>query len=303
MIYTLTFNPALDCYMQVGTLTRGSIHQAENQTVCFGGKGINVSVMLARLGVRSVAMGFVAGFVGEALCDFLTAEGVETDMIRLPEGMTRINCKLTEKDQTETDINAKGPFVPQEALARLTEKIKHLGAEDMLVLSGSAPATLPADTYARIVSMTSRYGARVVVDARGELLLQTLTYHPYLIKPNLQELAEVTGRSLPAKDVTAVKNAVYALQAQGARNVLVSMGRDGALLLTEQGACYAAPALGGDAVSTVGAGDSMLAGFIAGMNSGSEYALRLGLAAGGATAMTWGLATAEDVRCLFDKAH
>lgn len=303
MIYTLTFNPALDCYMQVKTLERGRIHRAAEQTVSFGGKGVNVSVMLARLGVRSVALGFVAGFVGDALCESLAAEGVTVDMIALSEGMTRINVKLTEGDGRETDVNAPGPCVTPQALALLMDKLARLGTEDTLILSGSAPATLPRDTYASIVSMVSRQGARVVVDAVGERLLQVLVYHPYLIKPNLQELSDVTGQTLSADDPVAVKNAAGTLQDRGARNVLVSMGRHGAILLTEEGECYVRPALGGDAVSTVGAGDAMLAGFVAGMEQGGEYALRMGLAAGGATAMTRGLATACEVRRIFNGGH
>ena len=303
MIYTLTFNPALDCYMQVGTLTKASIHRANAQTLLFGGKGINVSVMLARLGVSSVAMGFVAGFVGDALCDSLAAEGVTSGMIHLSEGMTRINFKLTEGDGCETDINAPGPWVSPQALDALMEKLGRLGEDDMLLLSGSIPANLPADTYARIAATVTGQGAELVVDAEGELLLQALTYCPYLVKPNLRELAEATGCALSAGDLSAVKNAAQALQDRGARNVLVSMGRDGALLLTEGGECYIRSALGGDAVSTVGAGDAMLTGFIAGKAHGSEYALRLGLAAGGATAMTVGLASARDVRRIFEDEH
>ena len=308
MIYTLTFNPAIDCYVQCGEVKLGQTNRAKTQTLAFGGKGVNVSVMLARLGVATTALGFVAGDMGEALCRYLTTEGVTEAMIRLPNGHTRINVKLNISGEgvpaTETEINAPGPHIPLTSMADLEAQLQKLGAGDILVLSGSVPSHLPKDMYGSIAQKMQAQGVALVVDAEGELLLGTLPYAPLLIKPNLQELSAIVGKPLVGiENLADVQAGIAYLQSLGARHVLVSMGGQGAMLASEGGEVYVSPALGGKAVQTVGAGDAMLAGFLAGMGQGLGYGLKLGLATGGATAMTYGLAQKSAVDALLQEAE
>ncbi len=291
MIYTVTFNPALDYSMHVQGLLLGATNRSSREAMVFGGKGINVSAVLTALGVPGVALGFVAGFTGEALLEMLKEAGIVADMIRLPHGMTRINVKL--KGEVESEINATGPAIDEGALAALMEKLACLTAGDTLVLSGSVPPSLSRDIYQKIAASLSDRGVRVVLDAERDLLLPMLPYRPFLIKPNKRELADMVGKALSSRD--EIVCAARELQAMGAQNVLVSLGGEGALLLSEAGEVLFAEAVGGKPVNTVGAGDSTVAGFLAGYEKGIRYAFSLALAAGGATACREGLATGEEI--------
>lgn len=294
MIYTLTLNPAVDYIMHLRTFLPGETNRTSNEQFYFGGKGINVSRMLHTLGLSSTALGFIAGFTGKALEAALQSEGIITDFIALAQGNTRVNVKL--KGERESELNAAGPAVDAAALEALFEKLKGLRDGDTLVLSGSVPASLPEDIYARILNMLSDKKLTVVVDTTGEKLLKTLRFCPFLIKPNKAELAELTGADVTT--TTEIIAAAKRLQEMGAQNVLVSLGREGALLLDQDSTVHTHAAPGGKSVNTVGAGDSMVAGFLAGMDRGAEYALHLGSAAGGATACSSDLASAEEIQKL-----
>lgn len=294
MIYTVTFNPAVDYVVHLNAFTPGETNRSVSEEVYFGGKGINVSIILAQLGMESTALGFVAGFTGEALEKALVAGGTRTDFIRLPEGMTRINVKM--KGDCETEINAAGPRIDAASLEKLFAKLEVLQAGDTLVLAGSVPGSLPADIYEQILKKLSGRGIRFVVDATGKLLLNVLKYRPFLIKPNRAELEEICGRKLDTQE--KLVEGASELKAMGAQNVLISLGKDGALLLDEHGKVHTHEVLGGKPVNTVGAGDSMVAGFIAGCEKGYGHALLMGVAAGGATACAKGLATREEIFAL-----
>ena len=295
MIYTLTFNPAIDYVMRLPVLREGETNRAAATAVQFGGKGVNVSCVLAELGVDSTALGFVAGFTGEALAAHLGSRDVKTDFIPLPDGLTRINVKLKtpEGDHPETEINASGPAIPADCVEALYDQLDGLTTGDTLVLAGSIPPSLPRDTYRAIMERLSGREIRFVVDAEGTLLTETLPYHPFLVKPNRAELEGIVGRPLPTEE--DLRNAATDLQGRGAQNVLVSLGGDGALLLDENGHFHRAAALSVVPVNTVGAGDSAVAGFLAGVERGYAYALRLAMACGGATAASEGLATRESI--------
>ena len=294
MIYTLTFNPALDYAVYPMALVLGKTNRSQTERIDFGGKGINVSYVLHQLGEPTTALGFVAGFTGRALCDMLQEAGVRCDFVRLPGGMTRINVKI--KGDAETEINASGPDIPAQALEALYGKLDAMVAGDTLLLAGSVPSTLPRDVYETICARIVGRGIRLAVDAEGALLQSVLKYHPFVIKPNRDELSAIAGRELT--DDADVEAAARVLQAAGACNVLVSLGGDGALLLDETGRVHRAPAVGGKPVNTVGAGDSMVAGFLSGVRQGYDYALRLGIAAGSATATSLTLATREEIERL-----
>lgn len=294
MIYTLTFNPALDYAVYPTTLVLGKTNRSQTERIDFGGKGINVSYVLHQLGEPTTALGFVAGFTGRALCDMLQEAGVRCDFVRLPGGMTRINVKI--KGDAETEINASGPNIPADALETLYSKLDAMVAGDTLLLAGSVPTTLPRDVYETICARITGRGIRLAVDAEGALLQSVLKYHPFVIKPNRDELSAIAGRELT--DDADVEAAARVLQAAGACNVLVSLGADGAMLLDETGRVHRAPAVGGKPVNTVGAGDSMVAGFLSGVRQGYDYALRLGIAAGSATATSLTLATREEIERL-----
>ena len=295
MIYTLTLNPALDYVLAVDTLTWGGTNRARAGRIYFGGKGINVATVLGQLGLESVCLGLIAGFTGDALEQALRRRGMATDFVRLPQGDTRINVKL--KGEAETELNAPGPAVTAEDMEALYQKLEQLNSGDTLVLSGSLPPSLPKTVYADILARWSGRGVRFVVDAAGELLTNTLPYRPFLIKPNRAELEELCGHELDSDD--ALAQAAQDLQNQGARNVLVSLGPDGALLLDEGGQLHRRAAHPGVAVNTVGAGDAMVAGFLAGADRGPDYALDLAVAAGCATAFSPDLATAPEIQALF----
>ena len=294
MIYTVTFNPAIDYVVRLGNpLQPGAVNRAAGEDCVLGGKGINVSGVLAQLGVESVALGFIAGETGAWLERGLTAQGLHTDFIWLENGMTRINVKI--KAGQETELNGAGPNIPESAMQALETKLDALQKDDVLILAGSIPACLPQSTYERLLARLQGRGVRAVVDATQDLLLKVLPYKPFLIKPNNHELSEIVGHELTTDD--EIVAAAAGLQAQGARNVLVSMAGDGALLLDENGAVHRIGCPKGKVVNSVGAGDSMVAGFVAGyLRTGDyRYALRLGTACGSATAFSVGLATKEKI--------
>lgn len=299
MIYTVTFNPALDYVLHLPKLTTGAVNRTEADALYFGGKGINVSAVLRELGVESVALGFIAGFTGRALAAAVKNAGLQADFIELPEGNTRINVKI--KAQTETDINAGGPPIPQEAFAALMQKLTSLRTGDILCLSGSIPPSLPENTYETILERLSGRGIHFSVDATGAPFLRVLRFHPFLVKPNHHELAEMLGRALPTEQ--DLFSGACELQARGAKNVLVSRAQAGALLVTETGERYAIPAIKGTVKNSVGAGDSMVAGFLAGyLQKGDyRYALKLGSAAGSATAFSDGLARRDTIMEMMQK--
>lgn len=288
MIYTVTFNPALDYVMKVEKLRYDDINRTYGEELHYGGKGINVSVILSRLGMENTALGFKAGFTGEKLEELLKEEGINTDFIALKSGMTRINVKI--KAETELDINAVGPPIEREEVDKLFEKIKNLKKGDVIVLAGSVPGALPADIYEKILSVTSQSGVEAVVDSTGDLLLNVLKYHPFLIKPNNFELGDLFGVKI--KNEAEIEKYAKLLQEKGARNVLVSRGKEGATLVTEDGDVHTIGIIPGKPLNSVGCGDSMVAGFVAGYLNKRDYAyaLKLGSACSNATAFSYGLA-------------
>ena len=300
MIYTVTFNPALDYAVYLDTLEMGALNRAGGETLRCGGKGINVSVVLRNLGMDTRALGFLAGFTGRVIALWLEQMSVQNDFIMLPAGMSRINIKL--KTGVETEINGQGPDIPPQALDALFAKLDRISKGDTLVLAGSIPASQPADVYERVRSRLSGRGIRCVVDASGPLLLNVLQYRPFLIKPNEAELSELCGVPLTPGDLTGVKACAARLQERGARNVLASLGPNGALLLTEDGKFLHQEAAAGTVRNSVGAGDSMVAGFLTGLHLTGSYreALRMGAAAGAATAFSDHLATRREVEELLN---
>lgn len=300
MIYTVTFNPALDYVVRMDALALGQVNRTASEDVQLGGKGTNVSWVLRELGQENVALGFVAGFTGKAIEDGLAAKGVATDFIHLPAGLTRINVKL--KAGEETEINGKGPDISAEALEELLCKLDALGEGDVLVLAGSIPASMPSDVYESILARLEGKKVLCAVDATRDLLVNVLKYKPFLIKPNNHELGEIFGRVLTTDE--EIRECAEKLQQQGARNVLVSMAGDGAMLLDENGGCHRLAAYKGKVKNSVGAGDSMVAGFLAGYLDTGDYAhaLRVGSAAGSATAFSDVLATRPEIEALLNQA-
>ena len=298
MVYTVTLNPALDYVIHIEDFQTGEINRTQREEIQFGGKGINVSTVLTRLGVENTALGFLAGFTGQALAEGIRKNGIQTDFIWLTEGLTRINVKI--KAGEETELNGRGPVIPSAALDELFQKLDRLQSGDVLDLSGSIPASLPDDIYQQILRQLEGRGILTVVDAAGELLCAALSYRPFLIKPNHHELGEIFGQTpVTDQELTACAKK---LQKQGARNVLVSMAGEGSLLLDETGACHRLGVPRGTVRNSVGAGDSMVAGFLAGWLKTGDYetAHRMGAAAGSATAFSDGLATEAKVLALLD---
>ena len=303
MVYTVTFNPAIDYVVHTGEMKLGMTNRSEREEMYFGGKGINVSIVLRELGVDSKALGFTAGFTGEAIEKGLADMGIDTDFVRLENGNSRINVKI--KSEEETELNGQGPDIDDDAVAALFEKLETLRDGDTLVLAGSIPSSLPADIYERILAKLAGRDIRTVVDATKDLLLNVLKYKPFLIKPNNHELGEMFGVAL-STDADIEKYA-RKLQEMGARNVLISMAGDGAMLIDETGEKHRCGVCKGTVKNSVGAGDSMVAGFTAGIQQGDqgnqsdyEYALKLGTAAGGATAFSDGLAQKEKIAELLE---
>ena len=297
MIYTVTFNPALDYIMRVPSLETDTVNRTDSESVFYGGKGINVSIILSRLEVPNVALGFIAGFTGREIQDGVKAQGVETKFIPLEQGLSRINVKIKNAEKKEeTEINAQGPKIPEDKLQELYEQLEQLTADDMLVLAGSIPNTLPSDVYEQIMKRLQSKQVPIVVDATKDLLKNVLKYHPFLIKPNNFELGEMFGVTLHSKE--EIVHYAKELQKLGARNVVVSMAGDGSILVTEDGEVHQMGVAKGTVKNSVGAGDSMVAGFVAGYIQKGEYAyaLKLGTAAGGATAFSDDLATREKIQ-------
>ena len=300
MVYTVTFNPAIDYVIQMDELKTGSVNRSKSERMYCGGKGINVSLVLAELGIKSKALGFVAGFTGKAIEDGVTEKGVQTDFVHLKSGCSRINVKIKSADETE--INGQGPEISDDAIDRLYDKLDDLSHGDVLVLAGSIPDSLPSDIYEKILSHISDKKIRIVVDATKDLLLNVLKYKPFLIKPNNHELGELFGTEL--KSIGEIVDCAKKLKEMGAVNVLVSMAGDGAILLDENGEIHQCGVCKGKVKNSVGAGDSMVAGFIAGLENGDyEYALKLGTATGGATAFYDELAKKDEIYNLLQQLN
>ena len=298
MIYTVTFNPASDYVVGIDIIETGCVNRLSSEQIYFGGKGINISIVLRELGIESTALGFVAGFTGEAIENGLKEAGIITDFVRLEKGNSRINVKI--KTDAETELNASGPEISDTALSVLFEKLKSLRNGDTIVLAGSVPKSLPEDIYEQILHQLSDRDIRAVVDASKELLIKSLRYKPFLIKPNLQELGEIFGEISGSDD--EIIACAEKLREMGAQNVLVSMAGDGAILLDSGNNIHKSGVCSGTVRNSVGAGDSMIAGFLAGISAGDfTYALKLGTAAGGATAFSDGLASREDIIRLFEQ--
>ena len=297
MIYTVTFNPSIDYIVRLEQFTAGEINRVNYEQILPGGKGINVSIVLKNLGHESTALGFLAGFTGVAMQQMLHSFGVTDDFVRLNDGFSRINVKI--KAESETEINGQGPVITEDAQRALFAKLDRLTSGDTLVLAGSIPNTLPDDIYERIMEHLEGRGIRIVVDATKNLLRRVLKYRPFLIKPNNHELGEMFGVELKTDDDIILH--AKKLQEEGATNVLISMAGDGAILLTAEGVFYRSAAPKGTLVNSVGAGDSMVAGFLAGFmeSDGSyEHAFYMGVATGSASAFSPNLATREEALAL-----
>ena len=299
MIYTVTFNPSLDYIVSVDGFKLGLTNRTDSELILPGGKGINVSTILNNLGISSTALGFVAGFTGEEIVREVEKLGIPSDFIQIPEGISRINVKLKSIDGTE--INGMGPKIGADKVEELMRKLDVLGEGDVLVLAGSIPASMPDDMYSRIMERLEGRGVLFFVDATGDLLRNVLKYHPFLIKPNNHELGELFGVRITVRE-EAVPYAVK-LQEMGARNVLVSMAGEGAVLVAENGEVHSAPAPKGTLVNAVGSGDSMVAGFLAGWMERKDYrhAFYMGVAAGSASAFSENLASKTEILELYEK--
>ena len=299
MIYTLTLNPSIDYVVHLDSFVSGITNRTTGEDYFIGGKGINVSCILAELGLKSTALGFTAGFTGETIEKGLTELGICSDFIRLRDGISRINIKM--KAEKESEINCQGPHISEEEFELLLKKTDEITDGDTIVLAGSIPKTVADDAYERILKRLSGKDVRIVVDATRKLLLNCLAYKPFLIKPNRQELSEIFGREV--SDEQETEACAKELMKMGARNVIVSLGGDGAVLFAEDGNTYHTGVVKEKVLNTVGSGDSMVAGFIAGYEQKRDYgyALKLGTACGNATAFSMGLASREKIMEIFDR--
>ena len=293
MIFTITLNPSIDYVVRLDKLTSGITNRTTSEENYFGGKGINVSCVLAELGLDSTAYGFVAGFTGEAIEKGIRNDRIITDFIKLKHGISRINIKI--KAGEETEINCQGPHIDDSELERLLQKIDRIANGDTLVIAGSIPNTMPDDVYERMLERISRKDVKIVVDATKQLLVNSLKYKPFLIKPNRQELSEIFGTEVKTEE--DIEKYAKELQKMGAKNVLISLGGEGAMLIDENGEKHKAGVLKEKVINTVGSGDSMVAGFVAGYEKEHSYpyALKLGSVCGNATAFLSGLATREKI--------
>lgn len=299
MIYTVTFNPSLDYIVSVNDFQLGLTNRTDSELILPGGKGINVSTILMNLGIDSTAFGFAAGFTGEEIIREVEAMGIRSDFIKIDSGISRINLKLKNIDGTE--INGSGPEISEEKIEELLRKLDILGEGDILVLAGSIPASMPADMYSTIMERLQHKNVTFIVDATKDLLINVLKYKPFLIKPNNHELGELFDVKLTTREEVIPYG--KKLQKQGARNVLISMAGEGAVLVAEDGSVYEAPAPKGTLVNAVGAGDSMVAGFTAGWIEKKDYrhAFYKGVSAGSASAFSEYLATKEEIMDLYEK--
>lgn len=297
MIYTVTFNPSLDYIVSVNDFRPRLTNRTSSELILPGGKGINVSTVLGNLGIENTALGFIAGFTGNEIVRRLGLMGVTTDFIRIDSGDSRINLKLRSIEGTE--INGRGPDINADAVRQLMEKLDATDSGDILVLAGSIPSSIPDDIYKKILDRLSGRDIHTVVDATGDLLVNVLFHHPFLVKPNNHELGEIFGVKLRTRD--GIVPYAEKLRKMGARNVLVSMAGEGAVLAAENGNVYTAPAPEGTLVNGVGAGDSMVAGFLAGWMEKQDYlhAFRMGLSAGSASAFSEYLASRPEIEAVY----
>lgn len=297
MVYTLTLNPSLDYMMPVRQLRIGATNRSEGEQIRIGGKGINVSILLRRLGVENLALGVAAGFTGEELLRRMNEEGIRHDFLMGREGFTRINVKLLSEEETE--INGSGPVIEESEAQALLRQIAKIRSGDFLVISGGMPKGIPTDFLNQLLHQITGQDAEIVLDISGPTLRRALRYRPFLIKPNQHELEEVLGVSISSREQALLHG--KKLQELGARNVLISMGAEGAVLLDEKGGVHSKKAPAGLLVSSVGAGDSMVAGFLAGWIQSHAYdqAFCMGLAAGSASAFSWDMAKPEEVLRLY----
>lgn len=299
MIYTVTLNPSIDYIVRLKDLTLGITNRTTSEEYYFGGKGINVSLVLAELDLDSTALGFTAGFTGEAIDKGISNDRIKTDFIKLREGCSRINVKI--KADEETEINGQGPHIHEDELGKLMQKLDDIKDGDTLILAGSIPNTLPDDIYERMLERLKDKDIRIVVDATKKLLVNSLKYKPFLIKPNRQEISEIFDVDVKTEEDT--EKYAKKLQEMGAQNVLISLGGEGAMLIDENGNKHKMGVLKEKVINTVGSGDSMVAGFVAGYEKEKSYpyALKLGSACGNATAFLPGLATKEKINELLLK--
>ncbi|MGL4790046.1 MAG: 1-phosphofructokinase, partial [Anaerotignaceae bacterium] len=292
MIYTVTFNPSIDYVVHIDKLERGQTNRTKYEEIYFGGKGINVSLILHELEMPSVALGFIGGFTGAAIENELKTKGIDVDFVPLETGFSRINIKI--KSTQETELNAQGPNIDEKALLELYKKLDKLKDGDTLVLAGSIPNTMPSNIYEKILAYLQNIQLKVVVDATGDLLKNILKFKPFLVKPNQQELGELFNTTINTHEEIII----YAnkLKELGAINVIVSMAEEGSILVDEFGKVHTCKACSGTVKNSVGAGDSMVAGFIVGsMEKDYTHALKLATASGGATAFSSGLGTKKEI--------
>lgn len=297
MIYTITFNPALDYIMVVPSCRNGEVNRTESEKIMAGGKGINVSIVLNNMGVENTALGFISGFTGGAIENILADMNCKTDFIKLDNGFSRINVKI--KSDTETEINGQGPDISDSAVKKLYEKLDSLNDGDTLVLAGSILSSLSDSIYCEIMDYLKDKKLNIVVDATKDLLVNVLKYKPFLVKPNNHEIGEIFGVELKTR--SEVVPYAKKMQEMGAKNVLVSMAGEGAVFVGENGEVYESEAPKGKLVNSTGAGDSMVAGFLAGYMEKQDfmYALKMGLSAGSASAFSENLATKEEILNVF----
>jgi len=298
MIYTLTFSPSLDYYLDVANFKPGEINRAVKERYLAGGKGINVSLLLKELQRDSVALGFISGFTGDEVERILLKNGVKTDFVRT-SGNSRINVKINSS--TETAINANGPEISNQDISLMLGKLNQLRSGDILAIGGNIPSTLPKDIYVKVMKVVESKKIKIIVDAAGDLLLETLPYHPFLVKPNQEELEELEGQKLNTSG--AVLAGAKHLIALGAQNVIISQGEKGAIMIDAEGHIYYKKAIQGKLKSSVGAGDSLIGGFIAGYLTYANYedALDLGMAAGSATAFSNHISSREKILEIYNQ--
>ena len=299
MIYTITFNPALDYISQVDNFEIGKINRTKTEKILPGGKGLNVSIVLKNLGLESTALGFIGGFTGEELQRRIEAQGIKTDFIKVEQGITRINVKISSNQ--ETALNGNGPDISEENIQTLLEKIENIKKEDIVILAGNVPKGINNNIYEIICVNLERNGVTFIVDATKELLINILKYRPFLIKPNKEELEETFKVKIRTKE--DIITYAQKMQLMGAQNVLVSLGGDGAILVTEDNQVLQSNAPKGKVLNTVGAGDSMVAGFLAGYIGSKDYefSLKMGIATGSASSFSMDLATMKDVEKLLEQ--
>lgn len=301
MIYTLTLNPSIDYILNIDNFTEGIVNRTVSENMLYGGKGINTSVVLTNIGVDNTALGFVGGYIGKEFEKLLNADGVRTDFVYLKNSNTRINVKI--KGKSETDINACGPEIAENEIAALFSKLDNITEGDFITLAGSIPKSVSKDIYVKIAEKLNHKKANLIIDAEKNLLTDVLPYNPFLIKPNHHELGDIFGKKLSNKEeiICAAKE----LQKMGARNIFISMAGDGGILLAENTTVYISPAPCGKVINSTGAGDSLVAGFLAEFIKTNDYkkAFIYGLCAGSASAFSERLATKDEIDKLYNNFH